>query len=69
MSDMIDTNDDSLHSLDAYYPFSAGKHSCVGVNFAWHEMRVVLANILSRMDVQEVPGQTVDFRQYVSTQS
>jgi cytochrome P450 len=35
----------------------------VGINFAWHEMRVVLANILSRMDVQEVPGQTVDFRQ------
>jgi hypothetical protein len=26
-------------------------------------MRVVLANILSRMDVQEVAGQTVDFRQ------
>lgn len=51
------------HSSDAYYPFSAGKHSCVGINFAWHEMRVVLANILSRMDVQEVPGQTVDFRQ------
>ncbi|KAL2877128.1 hypothetical protein SGCOL_007520 [Colletotrichum sp. CLE4] len=21
--------------LDAYYPFSGGKHSCIGINFAW----------------------------------
>jgi hypothetical protein len=59
----IPNTDRSVHSTDAYYPFSAGKHSCVGINFAWHEMRVVLANLLSRMDVQEVAGQTVDFRQ------
>jgi cytochrome P450 len=63
LSSVADKTDNLLHSSDAYYPFSAGKHSCVGINFAWHEMRVVLANILSRMDVQEVAGQTVDFRQ------
>ncbi|KAK7423070.1 hypothetical protein QQZ08_009237 [Neonectria magnoliae] len=54
--------------LDAYYPFSAGKHSCIGMNFAWAEMRMIAANILSRFDVEEVPGQYIDFRQFITMQ-
>ncbi|CAH0042912.1 unnamed protein product [Clonostachys rhizophaga] len=54
--------------LDAYYPFSAGKHSCIGINFAWAEMRMIAANILSRFDVVEVSGQDIDFRQYITMQ-
>ncbi|KAF7167575.1 hypothetical protein CNMCM5623_000881 [Aspergillus felis] len=54
--------------LQAYYPFSAGKHSCIGVNFAWSEMRMVAANLLSRYDFIEVPGQAVDYRQYITMQ-
>ncbi|OXV06037.1 hypothetical protein Egran_06197 [Elaphomyces granulatus] len=54
--------------LQAYYPFSAGKHSCIGINFAWAEMRMVAANVFSRFDVVEVPGQSIDYRQYITMQ-
>ncbi|KAI8229977.1 Cytochrome P450 monooxygenase FUS8 [Colletotrichum sp. SAR 10_86] len=54
--------------MDAYYPFSGGKHSCIGINFAWAEMRMVAANLLQRFDVLEVPGQDIDFRQYITMQ-
>lgn len=37
-------------------------------SFAWAEMRMVAANVLSRFDVVEVPGQHVDFRQYITMQ-
>lgn len=37
-------------------------------SFAWAEMRVVAANILSRFDIMEVPGQDIDFRQYITMQ-
>ncbi|KAK2766342.1 cytochrome p450 monooxygenase [Colletotrichum kahawae] len=54
--------------MDAYYPFSGGKHSCIGINFAWAEMRMAAANLLQRFDVLEVPGQDIDFRQYITMQ-
>ncbi|KAL8298843.1 hypothetical protein RB600_003395 [Gaeumannomyces tritici] len=54
--------------MNAYYPFSAGKHSCIGINFAWAEMRMVAANIFSRFDINEVQGQEIDFRQYITMQ-
>lgn len=38
------------------------------ISFAWAEMRMVAANIFSRFDVIEVPGQVVDFRQYITMQ-
>ncbi|KAK8910744.1 hypothetical protein QC760_001681 [Botrytis cinerea] len=55
-------------SLQAYYPFSTGKHSCVGVNFAWAEIRMVTANLLTRYDFCELPGQNIDWRQYITMQ-
>lgn len=54
--------------MNAYYPFSAGKHSCIGINFAWAELRVIGANIFSRYDIQESPGQTVDWGQFITMQ-
>ncbi|KAK1579121.1 cytochrome P450 [Colletotrichum navitas] len=54
--------------MDAYYPFSGGKHSCIGINFAWAEMRMVAANVLQRFNVCEVPGQDIDFRQFITMQ-
>ncbi|KAB2571181.1 Cytochrome P450 monooxygenase FUS8 [Lasiodiplodia theobromae] len=54
--------------MAAYYPFSAGKHSCIGINFAWAEMRMVAANMFSRYDFEEVPNQTIDYRQYITMQ-
>ncbi|KAL9561580.1 hypothetical protein ACKAV7_014427 [Fusarium commune] len=52
----------------AYFPFSAGRHSCIGINFAWAEMRMIAANLLTRYDITEVPGQVVDFRQFITMQ-
>jgi cytochrome P450 len=54
------------YSTSAYFPFSAGHHSCIGMNFAWQEMRVVAANYLARFDVEEVPKQKLDIRQYIT---
>ncbi|EHA20240.1 hypothetical protein ASPNIDRAFT_194740, partial [Aspergillus niger ATCC 1015] len=54
--------------MHAYYPFSAGKHSCIGKNFAMAEIRMLTANILSRFDLDEVPGQNIDYRQYITMQ-
>jgi hypothetical protein len=70
--------------MDSYYPFSTGKHSCIGIkyvsyftksdillilySFAWAEMRMIAANIYSRFDVTEVSGQAVDFRQFITIQ-
>ncbi|KAI1497971.1 cytochrome P450 [Biscogniauxia marginata] len=54
--------------MEAYYPFSAGKHSCIGINFAWAEMRMVAANLFSRYDFEEVPKQQIDYRQYITMQ-
>ncbi|KAF4961211.1 hypothetical protein FGADI_448 [Fusarium gaditjirri] len=52
----------------AYFPFSAGRHSCIGINFAWAEMRMIAANLLTRYDITEVPEQVVDFRQFITMQ-
>ncbi|KIM93680.1 hypothetical protein OIDMADRAFT_35505 [Oidiodendron maius Zn] len=45
-----------------------GKHSCIGINFAWAEMRMVSANFFSQFDLNEVPHQNVDFRQFITMQ-
>ncbi|KLO97031.1 Cytochrome P450 3A5 [Fusarium fujikuroi] len=52
----------------AYFPFSSGRHSCIGINFAWAEMRMIAANLLTRYEITEVPGQIVDFRQFITMQ-
>ncbi|RDH33525.1 cytochrome P450 [Aspergillus welwitschiae] len=54
--------------MHAYYPFSAGKHSCIGKNFAMAEIRMLTANIFSQFDLDEVPGQNIDYRQYITMQ-
>jgi cytochrome P450 len=38
------------------------------MNFAWQEMRVVAANYLARFDIEEVPKQKLDIRQYITMQ-
>lgn len=63
MAGIIMTLTVMARSTSAYYPFSSGRHSCVGMNFAWHEMRVVLANYCARFDITEEPGQKEDIRQ------
>ncbi|SMQ48585.1 unnamed protein product [Zymoseptoria tritici ST99CH_3D7] len=38
--------------LDALEAFSVGPRSCIGKNLAWHEMRLILTNILFHFDLQ-----------------
>lgn len=49
---------ESSERYEAYLPFSAGPRSCLGANFAVHEMRVVLADFLRRLRFSAVPGKT-----------
>ncbi|KAG0228024.1 hypothetical protein BGX31_006749 [Mortierella sp. GBA43] len=50
-----------------FYPFSAGTRNCVGKNFAMMEMRLILATILTRYDVEVVRGQRTDYVQFITT--
>lgn len=53
--------------------FPNSKRSTYGLlrlshSFAWAEMRMIAANVLTRFDLKEVPGQVVDFRQFITMQ-
>lgn len=51
----------TLHpSPYAYLPFAAGPHLCIGLAFAMHELRVVLAMLLQRFRLAVVPGSRVE---------
>ena len=40
----------------------------LGYSFAWAEMRMISANFLTRFNLDEVAGQEVDFRQFITMQ-
>ncbi len=42
-----------------YYPFGGGTRRCLGMAFANFEMKIVLATILSRVELQRAPGAEV----------
>ncbi|MEV6026055.1 cytochrome P450 [Streptomyces sp. NPDC052036] len=43
----------------AYIPFGAGNRKCIGDTFAWHEMRITLAAIMTRWRLHPVPRHRV----------
>ncbi|KAI9010556.1 cytochrome P450 [Hyaloraphidium curvatum] len=45
------------YNKEAFVPFSLGTRNCVGMNFAWMEMKVVLAHLVRYYDLGLVPGQ------------
>ncbi|XP_012724380.2 cholesterol 24-hydroxylase [Fundulus heteroclitus] len=45
-----------------YYPFALGPRSCLGLNFAQMEAKVVMAKLLQRFDFTLVPDQTFDIQ-------
>uniref|UniRef100_M4A8Y4 Cholesterol 24-hydroxylase n=1 Tax=Xiphophorus maculatus TaxID=8083 RepID=M4A8Y4_XIPMA len=45
-----------------YYPFALGPRSCLGLNFAQMEAKVVMAKLLQRFDFNLVAGQTFDVK-------
>jgi cytochrome P450 family 110 len=40
----------------AFFPFGGGMRRCVGAAFATYQMKIVLAQILSRVELKPVPG-------------
>jgi cytochrome P450 len=40
----------------AYYPFGGGDHRCLGAAFATYQMRIVLAELLTRAELRVAPG-------------
>ncbi|KAI0193809.1 cytochrome P450 [Astrocystis sublimbata] len=41
---------------DAHQPFSVGPRNCIGMNMAWHEMRLLLAKLVFNFDVTSDVG-------------
>ncbi|KAF2970121.1 hypothetical protein GQX73_g3426 [Xylaria multiplex] len=41
---------------DAHQPFSAGTRNCLGINLAWHEMRLMLAKLVYEFDIESDAG-------------
>jgi cytochrome P450 len=42
----------------AFFPFGGGTRRCIGAAFATYQMKIVLAQILSRVELKPVPGYT-----------
>jgi len=43
----------------AFFPFGGGVRRCIGAAFATYEMKVVLAEVLTRVELRAAPGYTV----------
>jgi cytochrome P450 len=43
----------------AFFPFGGGVRRCIGAAFATYEMKVVLAQVLSRVELRAAPGYRV----------
>jgi len=43
----------------AFFPFGGGVRRCLGAAFATYEMKIVLAEILTRVELRAAPGYTV----------
>lgn len=50
----------------AHQPFSLGARNCLGLNLAWHEMRLMLAKLVYEFDIESEAGPDwVDQKVYV----
>jgi cytochrome P450 len=42
---------ETRRDLEAFFPFGIGSRNCIGENFAWMQMRLVLATLIGRFDL------------------
>ena len=52
--------EDSSPSTNTFFPFGGGRRTCIGVAFATFEMRIVLAELLRRLDLTLAEGAKVE---------
>ncbi|KAK8856047.1 hypothetical protein PGQ11_011959 [Apiospora arundinis] len=52
----LDDPDYADDNRDAHQPFSVGPRNCIGMNMAWHEMRLILAKLLYNFDLESDVG-------------
>merc|ERR1712039_209042 len=50
----------------AWMPFSSGHRVCIGMNFAWMEMRIVLAELLRNFEWAPKLGHKLSFSPYIT---
>ncbi|CAG8474783.1 15421_t:CDS:2 [Dentiscutata heterogama] len=51
---------------NAFYGFGAGSRNCIGVNFAWMEMRLLLASLLLNFKFEMVKNQDLDLVHFIT---
>lgn len=56
MEPMLFTEPNFIHNASAFIPFSLGPASCVGKNFAYLEMRMVVCQIMYSFDICQAKG-------------
>ncbi|CAG8511675.1 17679_t:CDS:10 [Funneliformis caledonium] len=51
---------------NAFFPFSAGSRNCIGINFAWLEIRIIIATLLQRYKLEDMSDQKLNFVQFIT---
>lgn len=51
-----DSPEKLVHNVNAFVPFSFGPSNCVGKNLALQELRMVIANIVQKVDLRFAEG-------------
>ncbi|CAG8743446.1 13174_t:CDS:2, partial [Cetraspora pellucida] len=59
-------NPDNSQFKGAFYAFGAGSRNCIGANFAWMEIRLLLASLLLNFNFEMVKNQDLDMVHFIT---